>query len=269
MSPDGDALLAAIRADPDDDTVRLVYADWLDERGEAERAEFIRVQCELARHPCGSVVRRGMRHPLAPTCRGCDRAATLLARERELLDLRNPAADNEHVGDAWFSAGGFGMVTHGAGGPFWLYQPAPDGSRAWDVTIRRGFVDGVACDGDEWSWHGDRLLALHPVRSVRFVGDGPTIEPVPPDAATRVLRVERFRVAGLLVEVPDEEMRGIPDASEPTHIRAVAEENARLILSRRWPRVPPAGWTFPTFGERLATGFEELARRLESDDIVA
>jgi uncharacterized protein (TIGR02996 family) len=43
------ALIAAIRAAPDDDAPRLVYADWLDEHGQPERAEFIRVQCELAR----------------------------------------------------------------------------------------------------------------------------------------------------------------------------------------------------------------------------
>jgi uncharacterized protein (TIGR02996 family) len=43
------ALLAAIIANPDDDTVRLVYADFLEENGEAERAEFIRLQVELAR----------------------------------------------------------------------------------------------------------------------------------------------------------------------------------------------------------------------------
>jgi uncharacterized protein (TIGR02996 family) len=42
------ALWAAIRANPDDDTPRLVYADWLQENGEEERAEFIRVQCQLA-----------------------------------------------------------------------------------------------------------------------------------------------------------------------------------------------------------------------------
>jgi uncharacterized protein (TIGR02996 family) len=40
--------LQAIRTDPDDDTVRLVYADWLDDRGEGDRAEFIRVQVKLA-----------------------------------------------------------------------------------------------------------------------------------------------------------------------------------------------------------------------------
>jgi uncharacterized protein (TIGR02996 family) len=40
------ALLAAIIAEPEDDTPRLVYADWLDEHARPERAEFIRVQCE-------------------------------------------------------------------------------------------------------------------------------------------------------------------------------------------------------------------------------
>lgn len=43
-----DALLAAIVAAPDDDAPRLVYADWLQERGDA-RGEFIRLQIELAR----------------------------------------------------------------------------------------------------------------------------------------------------------------------------------------------------------------------------
>ena len=46
---DEDALLAAIAAHPDEDTPRLMYADWLDEHGQPVRAEFIRVQIELAR----------------------------------------------------------------------------------------------------------------------------------------------------------------------------------------------------------------------------
>jgi uncharacterized protein (TIGR02996 family) len=44
-----DAFFEAIRDDPPDDTPRLVYADWLEENGDPERAEFIRLQCELAR----------------------------------------------------------------------------------------------------------------------------------------------------------------------------------------------------------------------------
>jgi uncharacterized protein (TIGR02996 family) len=47
-----DQFLADILEHPDDDLPRLVYADWLEEHGDEEaraRAEFIRVQCELAR----------------------------------------------------------------------------------------------------------------------------------------------------------------------------------------------------------------------------
>lgn len=51
------ALLAAIRAHPDDDTPRLAYADWLDESGDPARAEFVRVQVELARLPDGDPAR--------------------------------------------------------------------------------------------------------------------------------------------------------------------------------------------------------------------
>ena len=43
-----DAFLRAIINDPDDDLPRLVYADFLDETGDPDRAEFIRVQCRLA-----------------------------------------------------------------------------------------------------------------------------------------------------------------------------------------------------------------------------
>ena len=42
------AFLAAIQAAPHDDAPRLVYADWLEEHGDSSRAEFIRLQCELA-----------------------------------------------------------------------------------------------------------------------------------------------------------------------------------------------------------------------------
>src|SRR5437762_3565851 len=46
------ALSAAIRANPEEDTPRLVYADWLDEQGgesNTDRAEYIRLAIELDR----------------------------------------------------------------------------------------------------------------------------------------------------------------------------------------------------------------------------
>jgi uncharacterized protein (TIGR02996 family) len=46
--PRNPALEAAVIADTEDDAPRLVYADWLDDHGDADRADFIRVQCRLA-----------------------------------------------------------------------------------------------------------------------------------------------------------------------------------------------------------------------------
>ena len=82
--PEHAAFLNAILERPDDDLPRLVYADYLDESGFAERAEFIRVQIELAR--------------LEPTD---DRFAGLTRREAELL--------REGVG--WYVPGVRGVQT--------------------------------------------------------------------------------------------------------------------------------------------------------------
>lgn len=60
-------LLRAILANPREDTVRLVYADWLQENGDEPHAELIRVQCELERKPKPA------------------RRKVLVARETELL----------------------------------------------------------------------------------------------------------------------------------------------------------------------------------------
>lgn len=45
MTPDIEAFIRAIADSPGDDTARLVFADYLDEHGEPERAKLIRVQC--------------------------------------------------------------------------------------------------------------------------------------------------------------------------------------------------------------------------------
>jgi uncharacterized protein (TIGR02996 family) len=67
----------AIAESPDDDTPRLVYADWLDDHGDGadrDRAEFIRLQCDLAKRPADDPARHA-----------------LVAREKELLDAHRTA----------------------------------------------------------------------------------------------------------------------------------------------------------------------------------
>ncbi len=44
---DDSAFLRQLDQDPDDDTTRLVYADWLDEHGDADRALFLRLQVQV------------------------------------------------------------------------------------------------------------------------------------------------------------------------------------------------------------------------------
>ncbi len=48
-----EAFLKAIREAPDDDDLRLVFADWLEENGDPQRAQFIRLSIAAARLPEG------------------------------------------------------------------------------------------------------------------------------------------------------------------------------------------------------------------------
>jgi uncharacterized protein (TIGR02996 family) len=64
-----EALLHAIRLEPDEDTPRLVYADWLDEHGDESdwtHAEQIRVQIEFP----AERIEIPWRHPTIPDIKG-------------------------------------------------------------------------------------------------------------------------------------------------------------------------------------------------------
>ena len=89
MTADELALLRGVEAAPDDDLPRLVYADWLDEHGRHARAEFIRVQCELA-----SIERRLFTMTLEEKRVAGPRRGELRRAERELLKANR----NESVG---------------------------------------------------------------------------------------------------------------------------------------------------------------------------
>jgi uncharacterized protein (TIGR02996 family) len=98
-----EAFLRAIFDAPDDDTPRLVYADFLQENGEDVRAEFIRVQCELAS-------KRGQAEHF-------ERVWQLEAREHELIwrlepDLAylQPWQRNQNLPDRGFRSPGMTFV---------------------------------------------------------------------------------------------------------------------------------------------------------------
>ncbi|HEY1190359.1 MAG TPA: TIGR02996 domain-containing protein [Gemmata sp.] len=94
---DRDALLAAITADPDEDTPRLVYADWLSEHGEDDHAELIRSQCRLE-------------HVSRRTAEG----KRLAAREKELCTKLFGHLDTLGFSEVNFRRGFVAQVTSGA-----------------------------------------------------------------------------------------------------------------------------------------------------------
>jgi uncharacterized protein (TIGR02996 family) len=135
------ALLARILASPEDDAPRLVYADWLDEHGEPARAEFIRVQCELARtrvHPDGHTDFTGIGPPFINHLRNCTRpdcrACALRRRVRELWDA------GTHPLRKWFGVVGtdVGLFIDPDEAAHFNNHPA--------CIVRRGFADELRCD---------------------------------------------------------------------------------------------------------------------------
>ena len=65
-----EAFVNALRADPADEATRLVYADWLEDHGQGERAEFIRLEMRLLALPDD--------HPRRPVMK--ERRGELLSR---------------------------------------------------------------------------------------------------------------------------------------------------------------------------------------------
>lgn len=57
MSDEEQSFMTAIAADVDNDMLRLIYADWLEERGD-HRCEYLRMMCQLMAMPWGRTPQR-------------------------------------------------------------------------------------------------------------------------------------------------------------------------------------------------------------------
>lgn len=137
----------AICRKPEDEELRLVYADWLEERGDS-RGEFIRVQIEISRinareggdrggcyiGGCASDLKNGKIHP--SVCRKCKVYYPLLIRERELLkDKWREWTCNDQFKNIVF-------IKHDSRNTL-----APNHI---GVEFRRGFVEKIYCTPDNW-----------------------------------------------------------------------------------------------------------------------
>jgi uncharacterized protein (TIGR02996 family) len=142
MSPDN-PFLRALLAQPDDDTLRLAMADWLDENDQPLRAELIRVQIELAR----GVEER-------------DRRVALELRQRDLLiahdkEWTKPIADVLGCEPGEWGA----WVFHGD-----LLDSKPGERGA--LVFHRGFVEYFHLPVTVINRRGEQLARLTPVREL-------------------------------------------------------------------------------------------------------
>ena len=137
VHPEWDAFRSAIVAEPDDDTSRLVAADWLDEHGDPDRAAFIRIQVALA---------------------------TQLAIDHRSLEVdRLRKEERAYLGPLSHFRGLWGAIDCPQ-----LVRVKPVAGRgplAVDVTgensvhFCRGFVETVTLPAVEWLHHGEAVRA--------------------------------------------------------------------------------------------------------------
>jgi uncharacterized protein (TIGR02996 family) len=97
MHPEADALLDAIFDHPDDDTPRLVYADWLQEHGQEDYAQFIRLQCAAAREKLWSEEANRLWVEIGRVWYRLDGEWWPATRERWLLPCRLRNYDDDHL----------------------------------------------------------------------------------------------------------------------------------------------------------------------------
>lgn len=133
----GDLLLRAICERPACDTVRLAYADWLEENGSADRAAFIRLQCREG----------GEAHVFVCAC-GCNQSTFGTRGAPDWLRTEPVAHLWRECGRDWDRC-----------------RPC--------VVYRRGFASHVICPAGTWVRVGPFVVAREPVDRVTLTDRWP------------------------------------------------------------------------------------------------
>lgn len=248
-----EAFMEAILAAPADDAIRLEYADWLEEQGRVERAEFVRVQVAMARmgtldlskgltyrereiiklrYGLGGggaytweeigrifkVTRERVRNIMAGAIKkrlDVGQWDALRRRERELRTAANESA--------W----GAKRICEITGCPTCPCSAADLIQRGYvGLDFVRGFIERLALPAAAWLTHADAMTKGTPVREVAF-----TTWPE-----------YRFKDNGRCAFVGRERDHWIPRGESYDHSRRGITE---MLLAAEWPGIrfalPPPG----------------------------
>ena len=172
------ALLRTIRTYPHDTLPRLVAADWLEENGHPERAEFIRLDCEPGGIGYADAHRLWHRYNAERWC-GDLYAAGLVTVSPAVWDpavwdhayqdragraaIRNGFVEEVRCPLGWWVGG---QCEHCTGGTLPRYLPGESGRDACQWCGGTGRTTG----------HGPEVVARHPVSVVRVVDAVPVAQ---------------------------------------------------------------------------------------------
>lgn len=139
-------LMSDIIANPSNDTLRLVHADYLEDNNQVDRADFIRVQVELAN--------------TEPQYEGetnvpVGRYAELLLEQHRLSQL-NVALQGTKL-EAYF-LGCLGSIR-----------------QSFNFTFSRGFAEEVECISGDWLCHGHVIVNETPLSRVTLTDKRPQV----------------------------------------------------------------------------------------------
>jgi uncharacterized protein (TIGR02996 family) len=251
----GEALLQAILDDPEDDTPRLVYADWLEENGEPERAEFIRAECVLAQSSFPDLRTRHLLEYEPKFIRLKDipdliSDPDLRARYRRDRTWKSVPAEYvlEMIADADPRAQQLRQRTFDLRLQYEHEWFAPIAKLVRWYSTRRGFVHQIHLPVREFQAYAEEIFRLAPVRQVEFshtlrnlpaLADCPYLERVfalsfqqegtIPAAELRKLfgspYVENLRELDLYCERLDE--KGFRALARSPHLRRLSKLNLR------------------------------------------
>jgi uncharacterized protein (TIGR02996 family) len=148
-----DALLAAILEHPDDDTPRLIMADYLTDHGEEERGQFIQHMIDAERCPQPKFMRF---------------FDTLESHYREWFPL--------FMSPKWLPANPGNLL---AFSPEWIPghvgQMRPHMPLPWSSVVSRGFVSEITTDWNTWQRYADQLVWHGPMKCNQCNGKGTVV----------------------------------------------------------------------------------------------
>lgn len=160
-------LLRAILDNSAEDTPRLMYADWLQENSQPDRAEFIRAQVKIAQLIEGWKLENLLCLDMYLDPQDGEQQEwkhelhALWNRERRLYHSN---ACDWHL----FLPGAQQFVCHATETVGTVFSD----SMHVEQRFRRGFIESVTCATTDFLTHAEALFRTHPITAVKLVGFG-------------------------------------------------------------------------------------------------